>query len=78
MARRHRQALIAIRNELADSCPAWALEWDRVTAGDGLLEHEMFTVQEVRDAARAVLDPIYGIVNDTLAPRHARRGKAGQ
>ncbi len=65
---RLRAALKEVRDVLADSCPAWALEWDQIRTLPGWSDDEVFSTQEVRDAARAVIEPIAAVVFDALGP----------
>lgn len=56
----HGKALEAIRDALADMCPAWALEWPTVRAamfpGEPFVED--FTAQDVRDSVAPCFDAI--------------------
>lgn len=66
-ARYYRRALEEIRNLYAAQCPAWELEWDRVCSETDWADNEVFTVQEVRDAARRLNDPVIAVVHAALA-----------
>jgi hypothetical protein len=59
----HGEALVAIRDAVADMCPAWPLEWPAVREQIlGSEDLEDYTAQAVRDCVAPVFETIAAVL----------------